>query len=82
MYKFRIVEIKKPGSRPIYIPEYKPLLFWYKIYNSTFYDTLHCNIILENFGGTYLYVNSVKIIDEFKTWLTDHRGYKTIHEIK
>jgi hypothetical protein len=79
--KFRIVEIKRKYERNFFRPEYKSFLFWNKIADTKWTDTIFCDYKFNSwrYGCLDSKSEAEKCITDFKKWLNQTDEYDVIH---
>lgn len=87
--KYRIIEIKYPGKREFYYPQYKKFLFWrnignnYKFINSNFNRDKNSDEFDIDSDKPYVYYKNEaeEIIEKFKKFYTASFTYTKIYNI-
>ena len=79
--KFRIVEIKSKYTIPCYRPEYKTFLFWHRLSNTEWSDTIFCHHEFSTWepGALESLSSAKKCIEDFKQWLGNTQESATVH---
>lgn len=77
--KFRIVEIKRKYERTFFRPEYKKFLFWNKIADTKWTDTIFCDYEFNSYCCLESKYEAEKCIADFKKWLNQCEEYNIIH---